>query len=274
MTSTDRLPVSAFIICLNEADYLENCLRSLDQCAEIVVMDSGSTDGTLDLLARLTAEGLPLRVVHQDWLGYAGQKQAALEQCRQPWCLSIDADERLDAEARALLPEWIAAPAEIVGWRIARRPYLPGFGYTPRTVRERQNLRLIRRGAGSFDLQQRVHEGIVPTGRVRKTPRGSLLHYRPLPLDEQILKENKYSSLKADQKVAEGRPGSVVKLLISPPLYFIRLYLFNKLFLCGRAGLIQALTGAIYAALTEAKILQRHARRAHADRDDLDGGLG
>ena len=264
------LPISAFVICHNEADYIENCIRSLAQCRDIVVVDSGSTDATLAILGNLTKEGFPIRLFQRSWPGYAAQKQFALEQCREPWCLSIDSDERLDADLQALLPELVAAPASIAGWRVSRRPYLPGYGYTPRIVRERQNLRLIRRGQGAFDLAQQVHEGIVPTGPVKKTRTGSLLHYRPLSIDEQILKENKYSTLKADQKVAEGRGPRVIKLVISPVLYFVRLYLFNKLFLCGRAGLIQAMTGATYAFLTEAKIVQRHAVRSRPNVDDLD----
>ena len=154
---------------------------------------------------------------------------------------------------------------------MSRRPYLIGYGYTPRFVRERKNLRLIRRGAGSYDLAQTVHEGIVPKGRVANSAQGSLLHYRPLPIEAQILKENAYSTLKADQKIAEGKRSSFVKLAISPLLYFIRLYFFNRLILCGWPGFVQAATGAVYSFLTEAKLLQRHAAARRPPIDDLDG---
>jgi glycosyltransferase involved in cell wall biosynthesis len=262
-----RLSISAFIITLNEEAALGACLDSLAECAEIVVVDNGSTDGTAALIARYQADGWPIRHITEAWRGYAGQKQFALEQCTQAWCLNIDADERLDTALRAKLPELIAAPEDVVGWRVARRPYLIGFGYTPAHVHERRNLRLIRNGRGRYDLAQKVHEGITPDGTVRDCPVGSLLHYRPLIIDEQILKENKYSTLKADQRFAEGRRLRKWKVVISPPTYFLRLYFHNGLWRCGFPGFIQAMTGAVYAFLTEAKLYQRHALKTRPNVD-------
>jgi len=263
-----RLSISAFIICQNEEAYLGNCIESLVDFADIVIVDSGSTDGTIDLVQSYIDKGWPIRLFHEKWRGYAGQKQFALEQCREPWCFSIDSDERLDASLRKLLPELVAAPVEIVGWKMARRPYLIGYGYTPEKVHERKILRLIRKGRGAFDLAQAVHEGIVPDGKVAKTKTGSLLHYRPILIDEQILKENKYSTLKADQKFAEGKTPRPVKLFISPLLYFYRLYLRNGLWRCGAPGFIEAMTVAVYAFLTEAKLYQRQALTERPNRDD------
>ncbi len=265
-----RLAISAFIICQNEEAYLGNCIESLADFAEIVIVDSGSTDGTIALIRSYADKGWPIRLISEKWRGYAGQKQFALEQCSQPWCLNIDSDERLDRDLKALLPELIAASGEVVGWRVARRPYLIGFGYTPAHVKERKNLRLIRRGMGRYDLSQAVHEGIVPDGRVGNASKGSLLHYRPLVIDEQILKENKYSTLKADQQFAAGRRPSVLKLAFSPWTYFLRLYFRNGLWKCGAPGFIEAMTGAVYAFLTQAKLFQWAALRDRPSRDDAD----
>ncbi len=266
-----KLPLSAFIICMNEEKYLGACIESLGQCAEIVMVDSGSTDGTREMVQRYIDHGWPIRFMHEDWRGYAGQKQFALEQCTQPWCFSIDADERLDEPLRAVLPQLLEAREPIVGWRIARRPHLIGFGYTPRHVHERCNLRLIRKGCGAFDLAQRVHEGIVADGRVRTSRHGSLLHFRPLPIDEQILKENKYSTLKADQLIAEGRPRSLLRMFGNPPGYFLRLYFWHGLWRCGIPGFIFAMTGAVYSFLTEAKIYQRRAMKSKPPVDGVEG---
>ena len=265
-----KLPISAFIICLNEEAYLGNCIESLGACTEIVIVDSGSTDGTAALVQSYIDRGWPIRFMFEAWRGYAGQKQFALDQCSQPWRLNIDADERLDAPLQALLPSLIATPSETVGWRVARRPYLIGYGYTPDKVRERKNLRLIRQGRGAYDLSQKVHEGIVPDGKVGAASTGSLLHYRPLVIDEQILKENKYSTLKADQQFAAGKRARPYKMLVSPPLYFLRLYFRNGLWRCGFPGFIEATTGAIYAFLTAAKIYQRHALRQKPNFDDME----
>jgi len=265
-----KLPLSAFIICLDEEEYLGNCIESLAPCAEIVIVDSGSTDGTAEMVQRYIDEGWPIRFMHEDWRGYAGQKQFALEQCTQPWCFSIDADERFDEPLRAALPKLLDAPESTVGWRITRRPHLIGYGYTPKHVHEGYNLRLIRNGCGAFDLAQCVHEGIVPDGHVGISKLGSLLHFRPLLIDEQILKENKYSTLKADQRVAEGKPRSPLMMFVNPPLYFLRLYLHHRLWRCGVPGFIQAMTGAVYSFLTESKIYQRHALQRKPLVDDMD----
>ena len=238
--SAGRLPVSAFIICQNEEAYLGNCIESLREFKDIVIVDSGSTDGTLDLVRSYMAHGWPIRLFSEKWRGYAGQKQFALDQCREQWCFNVDSDERLDEALRAALPELLATGDSIVGWRIARRPYLIGYGYTPANVHERRNLRLIRRGRGRYDLDQKVHEGIVPVGNVSSSQKGSLLHYRPLIIDEQILKENKYSTLKANQHFAEGKRPKLLKLLFSPWLYFLRLYFKNGLWRCGTSGFIEA----------------------------------
>ncbi len=271
-----KLPISAFIICQNEEAYLGNCIESLGSCAEIVIVDSGSTDGTAALVQSYIDKGWPIRFMFEKWRGYAGQKQFALEQCTEAWCLNIDSDERLDQTLQALLPKLIEAPAETVGWRIARRPYLIGYGYTPEKVRERKNLRLIRKGRGAYDLTQKVHEGIVPDGKVEPAATGSLLHYRPLVIDEQILKENKYSTLKADQHFAAGKPPRPWKMLVSPWLYFFRLYFRNGLWRCGFPGFIEATTGGVYAFLTQAKMFQRHAlkNRPNVDDQDLDRARG
>lgn len=266
-----KLPLSAFIICLNEEAYLGNCIESLGVCADIVIVDSGSTDGTARLVQRYIDHGWPIRFMHQEWRGYAGQKQFALEQCTQPWCLSIDADERLDETLQAALPRLLATDENIVGWRLARRPYLTGYGYTPEHVHERRNLRLIRKGKGDFDLTLRVHEGIVPRGKVGISTVGSLLHYRPLPIDEQVLKENKYSSLKADHRIAIGTRPRPLRMFVNPPLYFLRLYLRNGLWRCGIPGFIEAMTGSVYSFLTESKIYQRHVLARRHNFDDMDG---
>ena len=265
------LPMSAFIICLNEEAYLGNCIDSLAECAEIVIVDSGSTDGTLALIQSFMDRGWPIRLFSEKWRGYAAQKQFALEQCRQEWCFNVDADERLDVALKEALPGLLARQ-DVAGWKIARRPYLIGYGYTPGHVHERRNLRLIRRGKGRYDLAQTVHEGIRADGRVEPAPKGSLLHFRPLPMDEQILKENKYSSLKADQWMTEGKAGRGLKLVFNPPFYFLRLYFRNGLWRCGVPGFIEAMTGAVYSFLTEAKIYQRRATRERSPADDLGRG--
>ena len=247
------LPVSATVICKNEEACIGKCLASLEGLAEIVVVDSGSTDGTLAIVEGLARRGLPVRLIHQPWLGYANQKQFALDQAAQTWILSIDADEWLDDELRRELPRLLTADGSLAGWRLRRTLTLYG---SPSPVslwtRPEHILRLIRRGRARFDASLIVHEGLIPHGPTAIARKGLLRHERGLPLDEQIRKEIVYARLKAEQRLERGRKPSTLKLLLNPPIYFLRIFLWNRFFLCGSAGFIHAMTGAVYSFMTEA----------------------
>lgn len=258
----DKLPLSAFIICKDEAACIENCIRTLAECDEIVVVDSGSVDGTVAILERLRADGWPIRLHRRDWPGFALQKQFALEQCTSPWALNIDADERLDPELRRNLPALLSAPDDVAGWRLTRRPYLLGKGYAAGGAHEGRMLRLVRRERARYNTTLLVHEAILVNGEVRTAPRGSLLHFRLFPIDEQIVKEARYSRLKIRQLMGEGKRTRPIRLILNPAVYFLRYYLVRRMFLCGFPGFIQAATGAVYTFLCEAGMYQaEHARR-------------
>ncbi|MFB2531598.1 glycosyltransferase family 2 protein [Paracoccus sp. p4-l81] len=247
-----RLPISAFIICQDEEAVIESCLRSLSMCADIVVVDSGSTDRTVAIVQGLIDEGMPIRLFHEAWRGYGAQKQFALDQCTQDWCFSVDSDERVSARLTAALPAMIQTDG-VDGWRVTRYDYLNGYGYVPPRAHERHHNRLFRRGTGRFDPTDRVHEGIAIDGTVRKAPEGGLLHFRPIPLAEEIGKKNKYSSLKAQMKRERGIAARPWKMVFSPIVFFGRWYFGHGLWRCGWAGFIHAATGGIYSFLTEAK---------------------
>ena len=248
-----RLALSAFIICKDEADGIGACLASLAQCAEIVVVDSGSTDGTLAIVEAMRASGWPIRLHHQKWLGYAGQKQFALERTTQPWALNIDGDERLDAALQAALPGLIAAGPEVAGWRLARpcQPLL-GYGPVPAACYAKPILRLVRRTQARFDLAQLVHERIILEGRTRDAPCGRLIHERALAVIPQLRKEVGYAGLKARQRRERGQGPSALRLVLNPTVMFTRMFLLNRMFLAGRAGFIHARTAGAYAFLVEA----------------------
>lgn len=261
MSRSVPLPLSGFVITRNEETHIEACLRSLGDCAEIIVVDSGSTDGTRAVVDRLIDEGLPIRWIENPWPGFAAQKQFALEQCRQPWVVNLDADERLDSAARRALPTLLAAPDEVAGWRMKRHDYLLGYGYPNRKAGEKPRLRLARRDRVSYDLSQMVHESLRPDGPTPVASQGAMLHFRTQRLAEQIGKENAYSSLKAEQRIRAGVRKSPWRMLLNPPGYFLKLWLMRGFWRYGWAGFIIAANGAIYAYLTEAKTWQDQAIR-------------
>jgi glycosyltransferase involved in cell wall biosynthesis len=250
---SEKLPLSAAIICKNEESCIGACLASLKSCAEIVVVDSGSTDKTLDIIRDFSARGFPIRLIERGWPGYAMQKQFALEQATQRWVVSIDADEWLDDELRADLPRLLRAPENIAGWRLQRALTLFGRQTpAPKATRPERILRLARREKVRFDESLLVHEGLIADGEVLDARNGLLRHERALRLDAQIGKEIVYARLKARQRLAAGRKPSLFKLIFNPPMYFFRVYFFRRMFLCGVPGFIHAWTGAIYSFLGEA----------------------
>jgi glycosyltransferase involved in cell wall biosynthesis len=257
------LPISATVICKNEESCIGKCVASLAGLAEIVVVDSGSTDGTLTIIEDFIRQGLPIRLIHQDWLGYASQKQFALDAARQPWALSIDADEWLDDALRAELPRLIAADDSIVGWELRRTLTLYGSARPVSLwTRPEHMLRLVRQGRAHFDASLLVHEGLIVEGRTEIARKGLLRHERGLPLDQQMKKEIVYAKLKAEQRIERGRKPSRLKLLFNPPIYFLRIFFWNRFFLCGWAGFIHAMTGATYSFMTESMHRQfYHARK-------------
>ncbi|HVP98322.1 MAG TPA: glycosyltransferase family 2 protein [Roseiarcus sp.] len=256
------LPISATVICQNEEACIGKCLQSLAGLAEIIVVDSGSTDNTLAIIEEHARRGLPIRLVHQAWLGYANQKQFALDQSRETWILSIDADEWLDDELRKEVPRLIAADESIVGWRLRRTLTLYGHS-APASLwtRPEHILRLVRRGRARFDATLIVHEGLIADGKTEIARKGLLRHERGLPLDEQMRKEIVYARLKAEQRLEQGRKPSALKLMFNPPIYFLRIFFWNRFFLCGWAGFIHAMTGTVYSFMTEAMHRQFYLTR-------------
>ena len=250
-------PVSAVIICRDERDLIGECLESVGFCAEIVVVDSGSTDGTLEIVEGYRTKGYPIRLLHQDWLGYARQKQFALELASQPWCLVIDADERVDEQLKAsIVAISQAGDPQVSGWHVRRRDWLPGYGLAHPLVLHNRILRLFRNGKVRLVLDRPIHETYLVDGPTATIERGLLLHMRDLSIEDDVARANDYSTLKAAMQKSEGRRPSTIRLLFSPPFTFVKFYLLKRYFLCGRPGFIYAMMMATYSFLTEAKLFR------------------
>lgn len=256
------LPVSAFIICFNEEKSIEGCIRSLRMCGEIVIVDSGSVDATESIINLLIDEGFPIKFFVEPWRGFGAQKQFALSQCSSEWCFSIDCDERVSPRLGSSLEDMIAN-SNVSGWRITRYDYLLGYGFVPPASHERYHVRLFRRGCGSFDSSDIVHEGIRVDGEVRVAVQGGLLHFTPISIERQIEKWNRYSSLKAQMKANRNLKSKPLKIFVSPIVFFLRWYVRYGYWRCGWAGFIHCCEAAVYSFLTEAKRWENEAVLRH-----------
>lgn len=250
-------PVSALIICVNEADMIGPCLESIDFCAEIIIVDSGSTDGTIECVQGYIARGYPIRLLHNDWPGFPRQRQFALDHATQRWCLSIDPDERVDDQLRqSIITATRTASDSMGGWYIRRRDWLKGYGYAHRWVLHNRLLRLFRREGATMDLNARVHESFGVPGETSTIESGVLLHRREISVEEDLARANTYSSLKVATLVDRGKKPGLVRLVLSPFGNFLKFYLVKRYFLCGRHGFIYSMSVMIYSYATEAKLYE------------------
>jgi glycosyltransferase involved in cell wall biosynthesis len=241
--------ISIIVITHNEEANLARCLDSVKSFAsEIVVVDSGSTDGTRAIAARYTD-----RVLVEPWRGYGPQKQFALEQARGPWVFSIDADEQVSP---ALAREIAALDGSCDGYLVSRVVW-----YLDRWIRHGvwvpdRVLRLFRRDGASFTLDS-VHERVVRAGRVGRL-RGALHHYSYRDIAHHVTKMNELASLAARQMAERGQRAGWVRLGLKPGWEFLRAYVLKRGFLDGKAGLIVA---ALHSHYTFLKYARLHEQR-------------
>jgi len=248
------MPLSVALITRNAAAQLEPCLASVAFAEEIIVVDSGSTDGTIELAARHGA-----RVVHSEWLGFGAQKQFAVEAASHDWVLCVDADERVSPALRERIVAELKAPRGFVYAMPRRNRFLGrwlkhGEGYPDWSVR------LFHRAHANWDNEP-VHEKVISRSPVLKLS-GDLLHDSAETLEKYLDKQNRYTSLQAESMHAAGRRANVLQLGISPLLRFIKYYLLRLGFLDGVPGLVHITIGCMnsFNKYAKLKALERAAQ--------------
>lgn len=242
-----QVTISAYLITLNEEAHLEEVLASLVGVDEIVLVDSGSTDKTLDIATQYGA-----RIIHQPWLGFAKQKAFALSQCQCTWALNLDGDEVLPAGAIATIKE-ILKQSPSYCYAFNRDDYF--MGASMRFAKMKHFLKLYPRKDAKWRESDLVHEHIDVSLPMKIMPL-IIKHYGHDSTEIIAEKKNRYSTLKAQQRIAKGRNFSALRMLLIFPIMFLKLYFLHRFFLCGWRGLIKANIEAGYFFLTEAKLFE------------------
>jgi glycosyltransferase involved in cell wall biosynthesis len=238
-TRTSQTPtLSAILITRNEAAQIVECLQSVSFADEWIVVDCGSSDGTVELARRWGATVH----VHEDWQGFGRQKNRALSYATGDWVLSIDADERVTSELAAQIQNAMADPAAAAGYTMPRLSmycgqFLRHGGWWPDRV-----LRLFRRELGRFN-DRVVHECIEVRGNVENLE-SHLIHYSYPTPESVIEKMNAYSSAGAQLMRQRNRRGGVFKAVLHGVWTFLRGYVFRAGFLDGRHGFLAAVSNA------------------------------
>jgi len=222
------LKISALVPTRNEETNLPECLASLAFCDEIVVVDSESTDRTVEIARAAGARVLVRRF--DDW---SSQKNWALAQLAHPWALCVDADERVDDTLAAAIRALPAEPAAD-GYRIARANWFLGRRIRYSGWQGDIVLRLFRRARARFEGA--IHEQVIGVGDAPRLA-GALLHhpYRTWPDYERKLW--RYARANARMAYDAGRRVGPAPMLVRPPLRFLRMYLAQGGILDGAAGL-------------------------------------
>ncbi len=252
MSAAARIPISACIIARDEADRIEACIASVAFCDEIVVLDSGSTDDTPAL-----ARAAGARVIETDWPGWVKQKNRAVEAAQYDWILSLDADERVDAQLRASIERLrearLADESAPRAYEVNRKVFYLG--------------RWIRHGgwypewrARLFDRRHAHWGGVDPHDRVEcDGPRerirdGHLEHYTYRSMEDQLRQMARFSKAKAVAMHAGGARASLPGMLLRPTWRFVHNYVLRLGFLDGRSGYILAKVNAHYTFMKYAQL--------------------
>ncbi len=245
------MTLSVVLITHNEEANIARTLASVKAIAdEIIVVDSGSTDRTLEL-----ARSFGAKTFSEPWKGFAAQKNSALAKATGDWVLSLDADEEVSAELAASIRETVKGSVEpqFDGYRMNRRNLYLGHWIRHAGFYPDPKLRLIKRGAATFELRA-VHEDMkMPREKVGHV-RGDLLHHAYPDLAAFIEHANRYSSLGAQMVVDEHRVGfNLFNIVVRPWARFVWSYFFRLGFLDGREGLLIYMNHAMYVSWKYAK---------------------
>lgn len=232
--------VTVAVLTKNNASRIENCLRSAAFADQIVVVDSGSTDSTVERARTLGAEVW----VHDDWQGFAVQRNRLLAHANGDYVFFLDADEVITPALQEEIRVNVRSGSRAV-WRIQWRMVV--FGHELKFFRSQSKVeRLFRRDmlreyVGAVHERAVLHpapgDGHVP----RHLMRAKLLHYSRDTVRGSMEKMTQYAMLGAAKRAAQGQHGGVLRGLVSAASMFIRLYVFHLGFLCGGPGFVHCL---------------------------------
>lgn len=250
----DKIPVSIAVICKNEAHNIGRLLESVREFAEIIIVDSGSTDDTLAIAKKYTAD-----IYVHDWAGDGPQRQRAIAYCQQEWVLNLDADEQLTPALVAEIKQAIQS-SQFEAYKVKFNDFFMGdFAAAPTKMHAK--VRMFRKKSVHFQ-QKIVHASAPEVNGAIGCLKNPVLHYGDVTIENKLKKSNLYSSLVAEEKAKKNKQANIIKLLFIFPLVFIKSYLFRRNFLNGKRGFIGSMMNAFYAFLKEAKLYELALKEA------------
>jgi glycosyltransferase involved in cell wall biosynthesis len=244
--------LSIALLAFNETANLRRTLESVAWADELILVDSGSTDGTVAI-----AEEFGAKVFVEPWKGYGPQMNSALDKCRSEWVFSLDADEVMTPQLQAEIRALIAGEPEFVAYWVPRRNRIFGRWMRHGGQYPDYKLRLFRQGTARLPEDTEPHatpKWAGPKGKLR----GDLLHYQYPTVALYVEHMNRYSSASVPLVLRKGRTCRglaefVAMTVVNPVLTFVKNYLFRLGFLDGRPGLLFHLYHSAYTSWKYAK---------------------
>ncbi len=250
------MALSVVIITKNEEANIERCLSSVDWADELVVIDSQSTDKTVEIATRFGA-----RIFSPVWRGYGPAKQEGVDRATHEWILSIDADEVVEPTLAKEIQDVVASETDRAGYYMPRKTEFLGrwilhCGWYPDRL-----VRLFRKSKGRLS-EVVVHEEVVVDGPVGYL-KGHLLHYSYPDLEHYLKKFNTYTTLGAEEAFRAGRKAGWADLVVRPPVAFIKHYI-------SRQGFRDGVQGFIVSVLSATAVLVKYAKLWHKEKQVLE----
>lgn len=248
----DVLPISCFIIAKNEADRIGATIDSVKGwVAEILVIDSGSEDATVEVAKRHGAQ-----VMYHAWPGYGPQKRYGEEQCSQPWLLNLDADEVVTPElADEIAALFHGGEPKITGYFLKVRDLLPGETKLAPFAHTNRCLRLYDKRKARFS-DSPVHDSVIVEEGETQHLQHPVLHYSFRSLTHMLEKINAYSTAQANDMIARGKRVSKIRLLTELKISFFKIYFMRGYALRGWKGFTYSLVFAYGRFLRIAKYFE------------------
>jgi len=250
--------ISAILVCFNEEDDIGRCLASVQWCDEIVVVDSFSTDRTVEICRRYTD-----RVIQRSWAGYRDQKAFAHSQATKEWVFLVDSDEEVSAELREEIRNALAAGgAGLAALSVPRLVHYLGRWWRRGGWYPDYDIRIFRRERARWGGTD-PHEKILVDGNVHRL-RCPLYHYSYRNVADHWKRINHFTSVSAAEQKTAGRPWRRMDILLRPPFRFLRAYLLKRGWLEGFPGYFVAATAAMYVFLKYAKLRELELKQQDA----------
>ncbi|MDH5777448.1 MAG: glycosyltransferase family 2 protein [Gammaproteobacteria bacterium] len=249
--------LSAVLIVKNEESTLSECLATVDWADEIVIVDAGSTDATIDIAKKHTNKVF----VEPDWQGYGVQRQRAQSYATGDWVLMLDADEQITKELQQSIQKVVAVNNQDKVYALPRLSWVFGrfirhCGWYPDYV-----IRLYPRNKAAYG-DDKVHEKLIfpETMNVEKL-KGDLLHFTYRDMEHYLVKSASYAAAWADQRYAKGKRVSLLQGTLHALTCFIRMYIVRLGFLDGRQGLLLSLLSAHSTFVKYADLWVRYRKK-------------